>query len=307
MGGKAQACLVSEACIGHQRNIGEGDFFRHEIPAGGKVPLHQAQNRVAAHRQVGVDLVVGQFQIVPLEAQYGDRGFVTVLLPEQPLVHQRAVERIDGDQVRAFGQQQDDGVGLGQYPPVGPRRDRHLAGRYRPWAIAAAWGDNLPDTARALAQQAGLDAAQADPLRELGESINYNAYGDCVEDLVIAPLDLYATMKPYESPFDFIASEPIVAQLARCRHEDLELAQAIAPLIALQYGSVCVLPDEPWDLGTWGAWTNAVKNASGRKGKDLFLPLRRALTGRDHGPELKNLLPLIGRARSLRRLAGETA
>jgi glutamyl-tRNA synthetase len=71
--------------------------------------------------------------------------------------------------------------------------------------------------------------------------------------------------------------------------------------------AAAVLPEEPWDLATWGAWTNAVKGATGRKGKDLFLPLRRALTGRDHGPELKNLLPLIGRARALRRLNGETA
>ncbi|WP_042693236.1 glutamate--tRNA ligase [Azospirillum sp. B506] len=71
--------------------------------------------------------------------------------------------------------------------------------------------------------------------------------------------------------------------------------------------AAALLPDEPWDLGTWAAWTGAVKGATGRKGKELFLPLRRALTGRDHGPELKNLLPLIGRARSLRRLAGETA
>ncbi len=71
--------------------------------------------------------------------------------------------------------------------------------------------------------------------------------------------------------------------------------------------AAALLPDEPWDLATWGAWTGAVKGKTGRKGKDLFLPLRRALTGRDHGPELKNLLPLIGRARALKRLAGETA
>ncbi len=79
--------------------------------------------------------------------------------------------------------------------------------------------------------------------------------------------------------------------------EDADFLRAAADL----------LPAEPWDLTTWGAWTNAVKGATGRKGKDLFLPLRRAVTGRDHGPELKNLLPLIGRARALRRLNGETA
>lgn len=68
-----------------------------------------------------------------------------------------------------------------------------------------------------------------------------------------------------------------------------------------------LLPPEPWSEETWGAWTGAVKAATGRKGKALFLPLRLALTGRGHGPELRNLLPLIGRARAAARLAGETA
>ncbi|MGE5146519.1 MAG: glutamate--tRNA ligase [Candidatus Eiseniibacteriota bacterium] len=67
------------------------------------------------------------------------------------------------------------------------------------------------------------------------------------------------------------------------------------------------LPPEPWDEATWGAWTEAVKAATGRKGRELFGPLRLALTGRDHGPELKNLLPLIGRARAAARLGGKTA
>jgi glutamyl-tRNA synthetase len=68
-----------------------------------------------------------------------------------------------------------------------------------------------------------------------------------------------------------------------------------------------LLPPEPWNAETWSAWTNAVKNATGRKGKELFMPLRQALTASDHGPELKLLLPLIGRERALKRLKGETA
>ena len=50
-----------------------------------------------------------------------------------------------------------------------------------------------------------------------------------------------------------------------------------------------------------------MKQATGIKGKALFQPLRLALTGREHGPELKLLLPLIGRARALARLEGKTA
>ena len=68
-----------------------------------------------------------------------------------------------------------------------------------------------------------------------------------------------------------------------------------------------LLPPEPWDDTTWSAWVERVKAETGAKGKALFLPLRLALTGREHGPELKNLLPLIGRERALARLSGLTA
>ena len=65
-----------------------------------------------------------------------------------------------------------------------------------------------------------------------------------------------------------------------------------------------LLPPEPWDHTTWSQWTNAVKEATGAKGKALFHPLRLALTGRENGPELKQLLPLIGRAQVVARLQG---
>ena len=63
-----------------------------------------------------------------------------------------------------------------------------------------------------------------------------------------------------------------------------------------------LLPEGAWDGTTWKAWTEAVKAKTGRKGKALFMPLRLALTGLDHGPELAQLLPLIGRDRALARL-----
>jgi glutamyl-tRNA synthetase len=80
--------------------------------------------------------------------------------------------------------------------------------------------------------------------------------------------------------------EPVIAEEDR---EFLALAKAM-------------LPDEPWDENTWGLWTNALKGATGRKGKALFLPLRMALTGRHDGPELKSLLVLLGRKACLDRL-----
>jgi glutamyl-tRNA synthetase len=80
--------------------------------------------------------------------------------------------------------------------------------------------------------------------------------------------------------------EPVVAEEDR---DFLDLAKAL-------------LPPEPWDQTTWSHWTDALKAATGRKGKALFLPLRLALTGRHDGPELKSLLPLVGRTACLDRL-----
>lgn len=79
--------------------------------------------------------------------------------------------------------------------------------------------------------------------------------------------------------------------------EDQEFANAAAEL----------LPQEPWTIDTWTQWANQVKEKTGRSGKNLFMPLRQALTGMDHGPELANLLPLIGYDRAKSRLTGKKA
>ena len=71
--------------------------------------------------------------------------------------------------------------------------------------------------------------------------------------------------------------------------------------------AAALLPPEPWDGSTWERWAGDIKQATGAKGKTLFQPLRLALTGRAHGPELKVLLPLIGRKRALARLEGKQA
>ncbi|GAB4515918.1 MAG: glutamate--tRNA ligase [Roseibium sp.] len=63
-----------------------------------------------------------------------------------------------------------------------------------------------------------------------------------------------------------------------------------------------LLPDGDITAESWGAWTSALKAETGRKGRGLFMPLRRALTGMDHGPDMKDMLPLIGRQNILDRL-----
>lgn len=71
--------------------------------------------------------------------------------------------------------------------------------------------------------------------------------------------------------------------------------------------ALAILPPEPWDQTTWSKWTEAVKQATGAKGRALFHPLRLALTGHERGPELKDLLPLIGHDRAAVRLGGKAA
>lgn len=79
--------------------------------------------------------------------------------------------------------------------------------------------------------------------------------------------------------------------------EDEEFAKVAADL----------LPDGNWDENTWGQWVGSIKEATSRKGKELFHPLRLAITAKESGPELKHLLPLIGRKRVLARLNKEVA
>ena len=63
-----------------------------------------------------------------------------------------------------------------------------------------------------------------------------------------------------------------------------------------------LLPEQPWDNDTFSTWVNVIKEQTGKKGKELFHPIRLALTGQENGPELKVLLPLIGYEKAFKRL-----
>ena len=62
-----------------------------------------------------------------------------------------------------------------------------------------------------------------------------------------------------------------------------------------------LLPKEPFNINTWDEWTLLIKSKTGLKGKDLFMPLRKALTGKEKGPELKYLLPLLTKENILKK------
>lgn len=93
---------------------------------------------------------------------------------------------------------------------------------------------------------------------------------------------------------DISAWKEICHQKVKPVIEDKELVTAAAEL----------LPPEPWNEETWNSWVNEVKTKTGKKGRELFHPIRKALTAQENGPELKILLPLIGREKAYKRLNG---
>ena len=85
--------------------------------------------------------------------------------------------------------------------------DLFLKGDHRSWAIVASFGDNLHSSALKLADSLNLDAKEIEELREMGELINYNSYGETKEDLYFSPEFLYSAIHPYYDPpriFSFI-------------------------------------------------------------------------------------------------------
>ncbi len=131
--------------------------------------------------------------------------------------------------------------------------DRHLGGRYRAWAVVAAFGDNLTGPARAMALQAGLDVQATAALERLGICLNYNAYGDSVEDLHCHPAELAELMRPFRDPVSFIEQTGTYAKLHACYEEDMAKARRAA---SRRGAAIIVLPNEPWARRAVGALTN---------------------------------------------------
>jgi single-stranded DNA-specific DHH superfamily exonuclease len=134
--------------------------------------------------------------------------------------------------------------------------DRHLSGRYRTWAIATAYGDNLAASAERLAESMPLSPQQRAQLRMLGEAVNYNAYGDSDADVRIHPAALYRWLAHYADPFEAAVYAPIVRELDALRRADLERADAIPPRHQDDRGVAVVLPDAPWSRRVLGPFAN---------------------------------------------------
>lgn len=139
--------------------------------------------------------------------------------------------------------------------------DRTLGGRHRPWAIVGAFGDNLEATAHRLCADQTWSEGERAALQTLGHLLNYNAYGETIDDLHVRPDALYRVLHEFVDPFAFIAASPCYRQLEHGYREDLAHADTLAPYYTCRAGDVYLLPAEAWARRISGTLANRLARA----------------------------------------------
>jgi single-stranded DNA-specific DHH superfamily exonuclease len=132
----------------------------------------------------------------------------------------------------------------------------YLEGAYLPWAVTAAFGDNLFNAAEQAAAPLDLSAEQLEQLKLLGTCINYNGYGSSLTDLFYTPDRLYQLISAYADPFAFIYEEPAYVSLVDGYRSDLEQANAIVPAFQDEGHALYILPDDKWARRVSGIYAN---------------------------------------------------
>jgi len=150
--------------------------------------------------------------------------------------------------------------------------DRWVQGRFRAWAVVGAFGDNLDEIALRLGGSLALGASELETLRELGRSLNYNAYGGGEADLLVHPAALYALLAKYDDPLRFAAKEGVFQTLQRARHADLDAAIETAPRWTGARASLYLLPDRPSSRRVLGVFGNHLVRVDPRRAYAVLAP-----------------------------------
>lgn len=131
-----------------------------------------------------------------------------------------------------------------------------LQGSRLVWAVTAAFGDNLADAARQAAAPLGLTAGQLAQLQSLGECLNYNGYGETLDDLFFDPAELYRQLRPFADPFAFIAESSAYRTLKAGYRDDMARAIAVPAHEVRPSGRIFMLPAEKWARRISGVFGN---------------------------------------------------
>ena len=180
--------------------------------------------------------------------------------------------------------------------------DAALGGPYRAWAVVAAFGDNLAARAARVAAPLGLEVHALAQLQELGECINYNAYGESVYDLHYHPVDLYRAVMPYDDPLRFIAGEPVFDVLREGLRDDLYRAGEARRRYQDAGHGLVLLPDAAWSRRIAGVLGNRLAQEEPdrahavlvKHGDAFFVSVRAPITNPQGADTLCRLFPSGG-------------
>lgn len=152
---------------------------------------------------------------------------------------------------------------LGDEPTASTLRTvAYRTGVHRNWAVVGAFGDNLTAPARRLAGELGLQDEEIEALQELGELLNYNGYGDAVEDLHFHPARLFEALSPYADPRAFAREAPEVETLRGGFADDWSRAEAAPLVLDEPRGRAVLLPDAPWARRIQGVLANRLTHGA---------------------------------------------
>lgn len=151
--------------------------------------------------------------------------------------------------------------------------DKALSGRFRAWAVVAAFGDNMPNSARRAAEGLGYSEADLEQLEALGIYLNYNGYGSSPEDLHFHPAELYRQLLPYAEPMDVIRDgQSPFAALETGYQADMKRADEAEVLLHAQQAAAFLLPDAAWSRRVSGVWGNSLANAHPERAHAVVTP-----------------------------------
>jgi hypothetical protein len=141
------------------------------------------------------------------------------------------------------------------------------------WASMAAFGDNVPESADALLAPLGLSAGEREALREAGELLNYNAYGESPEDVLFAPLEVAERMSAFRDPSAFLKDSGLIEPLRRQLQEDEREMVGLSPIDSLPGATLYTLPGEAWARRLGSTFANRVALAEPGRAVAILHPL----------------------------------
>ncbi|TVO73473.1 DHH family phosphoesterase [Sedimenticola selenatireducens] len=180
----------------------------------------------------------------------------------------------------------------------------YLGGQFKAWAITAAFGDNMIRQAESIGRTMHYSADRISQLEVLGVCLNYNGYGETIDDLHIAPDKLYLSLLDYPEPIDFVNDSSSCYSLLKAGYyDDLTLAGRVKCDFQTEAIKIIILPDEPWARRVSGALGNQLTNAdpdrahavlTGNHQGGYLVSVRAPLSKRSGADEVCGMFPTGG-------------